>query len=169
MNMAKKLVDRALQVICVVLFSALVLLVIYQVFTRFVLNKPSSFSEEMATYVFVWLVMFGTAYVFGEKGHMAMDFLRVRFPRPLTVATTVLIELLVLAFAALVMVWGGSSSASLAWAQATGSIQVPLGYLYLALPIAGSLIIFYSVHNIVEAIRAGNTPSVGQTVEEVDV
>ncbi|TFD53557.1 TRAP transporter small permease [Cryobacterium frigoriphilum] len=153
MKMLKRIIDKVLEVVCIALFAGLVLLVVWQVFTRFVLSAPSSFSEELATYAFVWLVMFGTAYVFGERGHMAMDFVKNKLPLRVRTGANVLIEVLVLTFAALVMVRGGSSSASLAWAQATGSIQIPLGYLYLALPISGVLIIFYSVYNILEIVR----------------
>ncbi|WDF34042.1 TRAP transporter small permease [Arthrobacter agilis] len=153
MRTIKKGLDLLLAGICALLFTALVVLVCWQVFTRFVLNAPSAFSEELATYCFVWLVLFGAALVFGENGHMAMDFVKNRFPQRLQMAADILIQLCVLTFAALVMVRGGMSSASLAWTQATGSIQIPLGYLYLALPISGVLIIFYSLFSIVQIIQ----------------
>jgi TRAP-type C4-dicarboxylate transport system permease small subunit len=152
MSTIKKGLDLLLAGICALLFTVLVVLVCWQVFTRFVLNAPSAFSEELATYCFVWLVLFGAALVFGENGHMAMDFVKNRFPQRLQMGADILIQLCVLAFAALVMVRGGMSSASLAWTQATGSIQIPLGYLYLALPISGVLIIFYAIHSIVQVV-----------------
>lgn len=155
MNALKRIIDTLLAGVCAVLFASLVLLVTWQVFTRFLLDDPSAFSEELATYCFVWLVLFGAALVFGENGHMAMDFIKNRLPTRLKMAAELAIQLCVIAFAALVMVRGGLSSASLAWNQATGSIQIPLGILYLALPISGALIIFYSVHSILQIVRLG--------------
>lgn len=153
MNAIKRFVDKVLAGLCILLFAALVVLVVWQVFTRFVLGAPSSFSEELATYCFVWLVLFGAALVFGENGHMAMDVLKNRFPARLQMGADILIQVLIIVFAALVLVRGGMLSAALAWTQATGSIQIPLGHLYLALPISGAFIIFYCVVSIVRVLQ----------------
>lgn len=153
MNSIKKYLDYGLSGFCALLFAALVVLVTWQVFTRFVLNSPSAISEELATYCFVWLVLFGGALVFGENGHMAMDFIKNKLPMKLKAAAEILIHGTIIAFAGIVLVRGGISSASLTWTQATGSVGIPLGYLYSALPISGVLIIFYSIHSVVQIIQ----------------
>lgn len=152
MTLVKNAVDKVLELFCMVLFAGLVLLVVWQVFTRYVLNTPSPYSEQLATYTFVWLVLFGAALVFGENGHMAMDFIKEKFPKHLKMGVEIVIQLLILFFAAFVLAKGGSEAASLTWTQATGSIPIPIGWLYLALPISGVLIVFYSLHSIYQII-----------------
>lgn len=153
METIKKSLDYLLSAICATLFATLVILVTWQVFTRFALNSPSSFSEELSTYCFVWLALFGAALVFGENGHMAMDFIRNKLPIRLKIGTEIVIHGTIMAFAAMVLMVGGSSLAKTSWHQATGSIEIPLGVLYLALPLSGAFITFYSVNSIVQIIR----------------
>lgn len=148
MKFLKKILDRVLEAICVALFGFLVLLVTWQVITRFIFNDPSVISEELAKYCFVWLVLFGSAFVFGENGHMAIEFVRDKFPEKLKMGVEILIELIVIVFTALVLVKGGYSATSLAWNQLSAALQVPVGYLYAALPVSGIIIIYYCIYNI---------------------
>ncbi|MCM3390179.1 TRAP transporter small permease [Ureibacillus chungkukjangi] len=148
METIKKVLDKILSTICVVLFGALVLLVTWQVFTRFVLNNPSAFSEELAKYCFVWLVLFGAAFVFGENGHMRIEFIQEAFPKKIKMVTQIFIELSIIFFSALVLLSGGMTITKLAWTQLSAALQIPVGYLYAAMPICGVFIIFYCIYNI---------------------
>lgn len=148
MNVFKTLLDKVLATLCVILFSFLVLLVTWQVITRFVLNDPSVVSEDLAKYCFVWLVLFGAAYVFGERGHMAIEFVRDKFPAKWQLLAGILSEMVIITFAALVLVFGGYKATSLAWTQLSASLQIPIGYLYAAMPVSGAFIIFYCLYNI---------------------
>lgn len=148
MNYLKKGLDKVLAVLCIVLFAFLVLLVTWQVITRFIFNDPSVFSEELAKYCFVWLVLFGSAYAFGENGHMSIEFIKDKFPAKFKMAVEVFIELVIIFFAALILVKGGYAVTELAWTQLSASLKIPVGYLYAAMPISGVCIIFYCINSI---------------------
>lgn len=148
MNAIKNVLDKILGTFCIILFSFLVLLVTWQVFTRFVLDEPSMVSEELAKYCFVWLSLFGAAFVFGENGHMAIEFVKEKFPAKIKMSVDVLIELVIIAFASLVLIKGGFAATSLAWTQMSAALQIPVGYLYAALPISGVFIVYYCLNNI---------------------
>ncbi|WP_046176292.1 TRAP transporter small permease [Domibacillus indicus] len=148
MNLIKTLLDKILGTICMILFGFLVVLVTWQVVTRFVFNEPSMISEELAKYCFVWLVLFGAAFVFGENGHMSIEFIKERFPKKMTMGVEILIELIIIAFAALVLIKGGLSATSLAWTQMSAALQIPVGYLYSAMPLSGLFIVYYCLNNI---------------------
>lgn len=148
MEAIKKVLDKVLSTICVVLFGALVILVTWQVFTRLVLNNPSAISEELAKYCFVWLVLFGAAFVFGENGHMRIEFIQDALPIKLKMVTQIFIELSIIVFSALVLLSGGLTLTKLAWTQMSAALQIPVGYLYAAMPLSGLFIIFYCVYNI---------------------
>lgn len=149
MTKLKAGLDRALEWVCVGLFVALVATVAWQVFARQILNSPSGWSEELAKYLFVWLGLFGAALVFGERGHIAVDFLMRRLPRTPQKAVAMLTHVLVLAFTALVLVYGGFAISQLAWEQAIPALPFNAGHMYLAIPVSGILTIFYCVHHLI--------------------
>ena len=158
MTTFKKVLDVVLTWACVVLFAALVLDVSWQVFARQVLNQPSGWSEELAKYLFIWLGLFGSALVFGERGHIAVDFAVKKLPRVGQVILAVIVQLAILAFTALVLMWGGFRVVTLAWKQNLTGLPVNVGPLYLALPISGVLIAFYTIYHLVRILSGAENP-----------
>lgn len=155
--------DRVLATICVLLFALLVLTVGWQVFTRQVLGEPSTWSEELAKYVFVWLGMFGAALVFSERGHFAVDFVVRKFSQRAQRVVAVLVQVAIIVFAILILVWGGARITGLAWGQSLSSLPAHLGVVYLVLPISGVIITFYAVHHMILVVRGAQAP-----VEDAD-
>lgn len=153
MLVVKKFLDRVLAAACVALFAVLVLTVSWQVFSRQVLNAPSNWSEQLAKYVFVWLGMFGAALVFSERGHIAVDFLIRKCPAGVQRVAAVIVQLAVIAFAALALVWGGSRMVLLTWDQSLTVLPAQVGPFHLVMPITGVIIILYAVHHLVSVLR----------------
>lgn len=149
MDRIKTGLDRALGAFCVALFGLLVVVVAWQVFSRQVLDSPSGWSEELAKYVFVWLSLFGAALVFGERGHIVVDIAITRAPAAAQRVVGMLMQLAILAFAGLVLIYGGTMLATNTWSIAVAGLPAAVGPLYLALPISGVLIAFYTVYHLV--------------------
>ncbi|WP_454083330.1 TRAP transporter small permease [Georgenia sp. Marseille-Q6866] len=158
MDSAKKVLDRILYWITVVLFALLVVIVVWQVFSRQVLGDPSTWTEEGARLTFVWLGLFAAAFVFGERGHIAVEFVARKLPVKGEQVLAVLVQLVVLAFAVIVLVWGGWRAADNAWLQNLSALPFTLGQMYLALPISGVLIAFYSLYYIQGLVRGTHSP-----------
>jgi TRAP-type C4-dicarboxylate transport system permease small subunit len=158
MTGVKKILDRALTAVCVALFAALVLDVTWQVFSRQVLGSPSGWSEELAKYLFIWLGLFGAALVFGERGHIAMDVVVRRLPRTAQVVLAVVVQLAILTFTGLALLWGGFLVSQLAWNQNLTGLPITVGPLYLALPISGALIAFYTLFHLVQILAGAERP-----------
>jgi TRAP-type C4-dicarboxylate transport system permease small subunit len=144
----KNVLDKLLAGLCVALFAALVLVVTWQVFTRQVLGDPSTWTSTTAQYLFVWLSLFGAAYVFSERGHIAVDFLARRTGARTQRTIGSFTMLVVLAFALLVLVWGGVRGVGLTWGQNVSGLPVNVGQMYLALPVSGALIAFTAIHHL---------------------
>ena len=157
MNTVKKVLDPVLTWACVVLFAVLVVDVTWQVFARQVLDQPSGWSEELAKYLFIWLGLFGSALVFGERGHIAVDFAVKKLPEPAQRVVAVLVQLAILAFTGLALIWGGFRVSSLAWEQNLTGLPVNVGPLYLALPISGILIAFYTIYHLVRILTGAES------------
>ncbi|WP_026533011.1 TRAP transporter small permease [Arthrobacter sp. H41] len=159
MQALKKILDRFLAVACVVLFAVLVITVVWQVFSRQVLNSPSAWTSELAQYLFVWLGLFGAALVFAERGHIAVDFLVRKFPEKAERATAILVQAVIAAFAGLIFVWGGYRVSEQSWDQALTGLPVTVGPLYLVMPITGVVIIFYAVYHAAAILRGDEATS----------
>jgi TRAP-type C4-dicarboxylate transport system permease small subunit len=152
MTAVKNALDRVLTWACVVLFAVLVVDVAWQVFARQVLDSPSGWSEELAKYLFIWLGLFGASLVFGERGHIAVDFAVKKLPERAQVVFAVIVQLAILTFTVLVLIWGGFQVVELAWDQNLTGLPVNVGPLYLALPISGVLTAFYTVYHLVRIL-----------------
>lgn len=158
MTAVKNVLDRVLTWACVVLFAALVVDVTWQVFARQVLNQPSGWSEELAKYLFIWLGLFGAALVFGERGHIAVEVAVRKLPVTVQKILAVVVQLGVLTFTSLVLIWGGFSVVDLAWEQNLTGLPVNVGPLYLALPISGVLIALYTIYHLVRILTGAERP-----------
>ena len=156
--------DRMLGGLICVLMGAMVLNVIWQVVTRFVLHQPSSFTEELARYMMIWVGLLGSAYAAGKKSHLALDLLTARFQGARKRASEVVIHAAVLVFALTVMVGGGARLVyiQLSLGQQSAALQWKLGYVYLVVPLAGACIVFYSIGALLDALR-GETEAAQQS------
>ncbi|MGY0836216.1 TRAP transporter small permease [Aerococcus urinaeequi] len=154
MKQLRNIIDKAMRSLCAVAMAALTLLVIWQVFTRYILNHPSTWSEELAAYMFAWVTVFGAAYVFGKREHMNIPVIVERFSSVHQNSLQILAEILNLIFALTVMVYGGFEITKLTMGQLSSSLPLQMGYFYMCIPISGIFIALYSVLNIKDLIDA---------------
>ena len=71
----KKNLDKLLGGALVLLMGLIVLAVLWQVFSRYVLQNPSSVTEEIARYLLIWIGLLGAAYASGQQEHLAINIL----------------------------------------------------------------------------------------------
>lgn len=150
MKQLRKYLNYALNVLAGGSFLAMVLLTCWQVFTRYVLQNPSSWSEEMVSYLFAWMSLFGASLVVGERGHMNIPILVERFGEKARKAFAIFGEIVACIFAGVILVYGGIQITSLAMGQMTSALGVPVGIFYVVLPLSGVLNIIYTILNIVD-------------------
>lgn len=155
MNKIKNLIDTVLRWFLIFIISLMTINVLWQVFTRFVLQNPSSFTEELARYTLVWLGILGASYVAGQKMHLAIDLLSHKLHGKSKLYLEIFIQVSIFFFSLVVMVIGGYRLVliTLSLNQISAALQVPLGYVYLVVPLSGALILFYSSYFIIEAIK----------------
>lgn len=168
MNALTKGLMTALKWICVVLFAALVIVVVWQVFARLVLNQPQAWTDEASRMIFVWLGLFAAAFVFGERGHIAVTFVVDKMPLGLRKVVAVLIQVGIAVFAVFVLIWGGVGAAQNTWLQNLTALPLQIGHMYIILPIVGVAIIFYAIYNAWEDLRGEGPLTVADTSEHVD-
>ena len=155
MSAARRIIDALLGGIICVLMGAMVVNVLWQVFTRFVLRNPSSFTEELARYMMIWVGLLGSAYASGRKSHLAVDLLTSHLQGGRRRISEFVVNGVVGLFALAVMVGGGGRLVwiQLSLGQQSAALQWKLGYVYLAVPLAGLFLAFYSVAALLDAAR----------------
>lgn len=151
----RTIIDNILAKICVILLGTLVLDVLWQVFTRFIISSPSAFTDEMAGYLLIWVGMLGAAYVTGQREHLAIDILIQKSPEKRKKKLLAFTFLVVFVFALFVLVIGGGwlMYTRFMWDVRSAALGLPLGIVYAVLPLAGVFIMYYTMDDYIKTIR----------------
>lgn len=143
----KKGVDKVLEWFCIFMLAVMTILVTYQVITRYIFKNPSAISEATAQYLFVWLVMLGSALVFGSKDHLEISIVKDKMNPKNRFIVEVLINVCLCIFAIVVCVYGGFTGVSRQMSTLDAALGIPVGFIYLSIPLCGIAMVFYSIYN----------------------
>ena len=157
MNLSiKSKLDKIVAGLLISLMGIMVLNVSWQVVSRYVFQNPSSFTDELSRYMLIWLGMLGASYVAGQDQHLAIDILPQKLERRAKAWLKILIYGLVLLFAFLVLVLGGSNLVYITFilGQKSATLQLPLAYVYSIIPISGLLVTYYQIYQIEKQIAS---------------
>lgn len=150
MDKIKTVLDKVITAVCVVFFIAMVILTTYQVVTRYVFNSPSSVSEVLTRYLFVWLILLSATYVFGQRDHICITALKNMFTGTSLKIVNIFGECVIIVFSVLILIYGGGSITSINMVQYDSILKIPTGVIYSIIPVSGVLIVFYSILNIIK-------------------
>lgn len=153
MNKLREILTRILNVLAGVSFLVMVVLTCWQVLTRYVLNNPSSWSEELVSYMFAWMSLLGASLVTAERGHMNIPILVDKCGPAARKLLLCLAEVIGFLFSAVILAYGGFRIANLAMGQMTSSLGVAIGVFYVVLPLCGILNMIYTVLNIADIMK----------------
>ncbi len=153
MDGLRRLLNKILAFLASATFLAMVVLTVWQVFTRYILKNPSSWTEELVSYLFAWMALLGASVVTGERGHMNIPVLVDRLGEKGQRALYILAEVIAFLFSAYILLYGGIKITSLAMGQLTSSLGVPIGIFYTVLPLCGILNMIYTALNIGDILK----------------
>ncbi len=145
-----KTFDRFLEYFLATLMALMLLSVCWQVLTRYVFTSPSSFTDELARYLLIWIGTLGAAYASGKRLHLAIDLFPSSLEGKSKYRLSVFLNVLIILFAFAVLVVGGSRLVYITYTlgQVSAAMQLPLAYVYTILPISGLLIVYYKIRDI---------------------
>lgn len=155
MNNFVRTIDKILSGFLIFLMGSIVLVVTWQVITRFLMEQPSSYTEELARFLLIWIGLLGASWAVRTQAHLGIDLLTEKLSdsgnRKLKVTVNTIIGL----FAFFIMVVGGMKLVNLTFQlnQISAAIGIKMGYIYTVLPLSGLLIILYSIVAIFELFR----------------
>ncbi len=148
---------------CVIFFITTI-----TVFTRYVLNFVPSWSEEIPRYLLVWITYLGAALAVKYKEHISLDVFFNLMPVRVRQVGHLFLNILV-AIVALIMVVYGVSLVNHFGDDLMESIPLTNFWLYLAMPISGSLMIFYIIQDTWKGIRGLGKEEVPASSEMVPI
>lgn len=157
LNRVREVLGVTLLWFAAVLLVAMTLLVLYQVFTRYVLGEPAAFTEELVRYALIWTSFISAAYAFLHRKHMALLIVRDRLPQAIKRNLTIGLDVLVLLFAVLVLVVGGTMLALSARDDYSALLGISRGLVYAIAPISGLAIAVAQVLNIWQDLAGAPT------------
>lgn len=141
----KQKLDKILGAILVFLMASIVIAVLWQVFSCYVLQSASSFTEEIARYLLIWIGILGAAYAAGQQDHLAINILPPKLDEKSRIKLRIGINILIMLFAFFALIVGGANLVYVNFelGQYSAALGLPLGVVYAVLPISGILIIWY--------------------------
>ena len=140
-------------------FAALGLVVMtavigWQVFARYVLGDAPAWAEAASLALMVWFILLAAAVGVREQFHIGMTAATNAMPPAVARIVRVLSLIVVGAFGAAMGWWGGELAAR-TWDIEIATLGISRGFAYLPLPIAGWLIVFFSIEHLIAEARGG--------------
>ncbi len=148
--------DQLIAAMLIILMGLMVINVTWQVVSRYLFQDPSSFTDELARYMLIWVGMLGSAYVAGKKEHLAIDILLSSLSQKGQFKLMILIDACILVFALLVMLLGGSNLVYITFilGQKSAALQISLAYVYSIIPFSGLLVIYYQIVALIQSLHS---------------
>lgn len=152
-NKALDLVDTSIEWTSIVLMSFLLLLTFVNVVGRYVFHSSIFFSEELARFIFVWIVFLGAAIIIKDKGHVAVTFMLDSLHGKITkkVLETV-IGICGIVFISIVFC-GGLQLACSMNIYSSAALGIPMGYVYWVIPIGSGIMMIHQLKNFVSIFK----------------
>lgn len=140
--------------ICVFLMSFMTFLIFVQVIMRYVFNSSLFWSEELARYVFIWLIYIGISYGCKLRKHIKIDAALYLFPKKVRPFVVILGDLLFIAFAAYIVYTGFNySMAQIQYNMRSAALKIPFQYIYMSTVAGFGLACIRQVQTIIYRIK----------------
>lgn len=145
-------------IVGIILVNFLIILSALQVFSRYVLNHPLGWTEELVRYVFIWSIFWGAAIVMRHREHVAVQLFHESLPPTGKRVINIFNNLCILAFFAIVLppaVW----YATYAYRLKAVITEIPMFFVYVSFPVGGVLMAvhcFLDIREDLSRIRRGS-------------
>lgn len=138
---------KIISIICCFVLTSIVIITVLQIISRYIFNSPIVWTEEMARYFYIWLCYLGAITVQRNKGHLSLDLFGHLIPKTVQVFFNLIINVLTVIALYFLVVAGYKYATTMGRALAI-TTNIPLKYVYFALPVCFSLITFFTLFHI---------------------
>lgn len=143
-------IDSILEKVVLLILVIMLFSVVWQVFSRFVLRAPSTITDEISSFSLIWVGLLGAAYASGKNLHLAIDLIPENIVKKRQNLFNGIVFISIAVFSFSVMIIGGSRLCQLSFqfGQTSATLEIPLGFIYLVVPVSGILICYYSIDTL---------------------
>ena len=145
----EKVLDTVMRFLMAIAMLTLLVFGTWQIFTRWILKNPSTFTDELLRYVLIIAGFIGSAYCFYRDEHLALTLITDKAKGPFKVILSVFIEACILFFVVYVFIFGGIKLAATA-TNVSSVMHIPMKTLYMIEPICGVLIVLARILKYVQ-------------------
>ncbi len=146
-----------LTAVTAVLLCSIVILVVYQVVSRYILRWGTPWGEELPLFLNVWFTTCALPLVFRFRGHVAIEFFVQLLPKQLKVMIIKLTDITVTGFGVFLAVEGWRISAQFMNAR-MATIPWPLGTLYVGISLGGASLAIFGLLMVLESVKEQKLP-----------
>ena len=148
MKKVEKVLDTIMRFLMALAMLTLLVFGTWQIFTRWVLGNPSTFTDELLRYVLIIAGFIGSAYCFYRDEHLALTLITDKAKGPFKLCLDIFIEICILFFVIYVFIFGGFKLANTA-TNVSSVMHIPMKTLFMIEPICGILIVLARILNYV--------------------
>ncbi len=144
--------DRSVNWFLAILMFGMVIIVSAQVWYRFILNDPLSWSEEASRYLFVWISFMGAAAGVRYQVHLGIDLMEKILPAGSYRIAVIIVNLIIQVFLLMIIYWGFKILGVIQF-QESPSMHISMRYPYMAVPVGSIFMFINSLRVTVAAIQ----------------
>lgn len=144
-------IARVIGILLFFAFSIMIISCFTQITTR-LLEIPATWTEETARYMAVWMTFLGVAYAFRHKTMIAVEILSDRLNGNSKKILSIFILILSFVFCIVLTIYGFILVVKIS-GQISPVLHVPMALVYSGLPIAGALMVLFSLEDIINCIK----------------
>lgn len=142
------MLHRILKYILVLMFLLLILTVLLQVFSRFVLSVAIPWTEDGARLILIAITFLGAAVALRDNEHVAITFFIKKIPSRYHSHINIFFNMMILFFL-IFFIKGSLEMTSMNWVLPIVSFpKLKIGYIYTILPFSAFLMAFFIIHRI---------------------
>ncbi|MDJ0684447.1 MAG: TRAP transporter small permease [Alphaproteobacteria bacterium] len=156
-NSALDRLSRLALIFAAIGIVAMVVIVGWQVWGRYVLNDTPHWSERLAIFIMNWFILIGAAVGVHERFHIGLVFFKEAMPKRIQFSLEIIIHLATSGFA-LAMIVYGLQLAETTWSHTIPTLGLPTGLQYIPFGLSGALIILFSANHLVKLFTEGLPP-----------
>ncbi len=152
-----KVLDKTVRFSAGLIMGLLVVDVVWQVLSRYVFKAPSPWTEELAEFLMIWLGFLGACVALQAKAHPKIDYVTNKLSRENQLIVRIFSYSVVLLFSISVLLYGGYQLVynTFITNQTSPALMIKMGYVYLAIPVTGVIMVIYSISDIIVLIKNG--------------
>ncbi|NBK21930.1 MAG: TRAP transporter small permease [Spirochaetia bacterium] len=144
---ARRILQKGEMLIGAACLAVMLVMMLLNIFFRYILSKPIYYSDELNNYLFIWMSFLSAAYVMGNDGHVRVTAIVSLLPKRGQLWIKVVMDLIMVV---VFFQYIAPSLRMLSRLKLSNMMRIPLKYVYVIMPIVFLLMCIHILVNVIE-------------------